>query len=236
MKSYYWCLIFCLFSSVSNGQIEGTQIWGDYTLNYPFSSIYVMKYNGAYKTAFGSEDWKSIDSRVIVERAFGSHTDVHISGFVSYKKQTATYNTLEFRPTLGVRYHINPNRRNPVRIFLRYEWRHVQDLEDKEWTNTNRLRLRPELLVPINGSNIRDDKLWYGKADVEWFANLDQDQEERFANRFRTRLGIGYRRNYSWRFEFIYILQQARDTIEEEFKGSDNIFFFRVKQYLRKSK
>jgi len=213
-----------------------TQIWADYSLNYPFSSIYKMRYNGAYKTAFGNEHWKSIDNSFMVERAFGSNTDISLLGLVSYKKQTETYSTLELRPTLGVRYHINPNRRNLIRVFLRYEWRHVKDLEDDDWSQTNRLRIRPELQVPVNKSTMRDDNLWYGMADVEWFANIDEDQEERFANRFRTRLGFGYRLNYSFRFEFIYVLQQARDTIEEEFKGSDNIFYFRVKQYLRKSK
>ncbi len=235
MKNSWWFILcFCCHSTF--GQSVGVQMWGDYTLNYPFSSVYNMKYNGAYKTAFGSKDWKSIDNSFSVERAFGSNTDVSFSGLVSYKKQTETYNTLELRPSLGVRYHINPNKRTLVRVFVRYEFRHVKDLEDEEWTQTNRLRLRPELHIPINRPTIRDDNLWYGMTDVEWFATLDKDQEERFANRFRTRVGIGYRLSYSFRFEFMYVIQQSRDTIEEDFKHSDNIFFFRVKQYLRKSK
>ena len=218
------------------GQSAGTQVWGDYTLNYPFSSVYVMKYNGAYKTAFDSSSWKSIDNSFLIERAFGSRTDVSLSGLVSYKKQTETYSTLELRPTLGVQYHITPHRRVLIRLYVRFEHRHLKDLEDDDWTQTNRLRIRPEMLIPINRKLYHEDKLWYGIMDAEWFATLDGDQEERFANRFRTRLGVGYRLNYSWRFEFVYALQQSKDTIEEEFKGSDHIFRFRVKQYLRKNK
>ncbi len=51
------------------------------------------------------------------------------------------------------------------------------------------------------------DKLWYSLLDAEAFIVMDQDVEERFANRFRIRTGIGYRINYGLRLEFMYTLQ-----------------------------
>lgn len=59
---------------------------------------------------------------------------------------------------------------------------------------------------------------------------------ERFANRFRARAGIGYRLAYTSRFEFIYMIQQSKGGLSEEFSSSDNIFRFRYKHYLRKDK
>jgi hypothetical protein len=80
------------------------------------------------------------------------------------------------------------------------------------------------------------DKLWYAIVDGESFIVLDQDVNERFANRFRLRAGIGYRISYSFRVEFVYTLQQSKNTIEGDFSTTDNIFRFRLKQYLRKTK
>lgn len=69
---------------------------------------------------------------------------------------------------------------------------------------------------------------------MEWFFTTDDDVNERFANRFRWRVGGGYRLNYGFRFEFLYMMQQSKDVIDGDFESSDNIFRFRVKQYLRK--
>ena len=231
-----WCILLCFCFNSSFGQSVGAQVWGEYFLNFPFATVYNMEYNGTYSTVFGSPKWRAIDNSFTVERAFGAYMDVSLTGLVSYTDQTDTYSTLELRPTLGIHYHIIPHRRVSTRLFVRYEQRHVKDLEDEEWTQTNRIRIRPELLIPFNRKLFSADKLWYGMVDVEWFATLDGDQEERFANRFRTRMGVGYRLNYSLRFEFVYVLQQSKDTIDEEFKHADSIFRIRLKQYLRKGK
>lgn len=229
-----WCVLLVISSGASFGQSIGTQAWGEYFLNFPFSTVYNMKYKGSYSTEFGASGWRAIDNSLSVERAFGSNTDVSLTGLVSYTDQSDTYSTLELRPTVGVRYHIRPDRRVHTRIYLRYENRHFKNLEEGDWTQTNRLRIRPELLYTFQRKSYHDDDIWYGIMDIEWFATLDGDQEERFANRFRTRLGLGYRHNYSFRFELIYALQQSRNTIEEEFIRSNHILYFRLKQYLRK--
>lgn len=59
--------------------------------------------------------------------------------------------------------------------------------------------------------------MWHG------FLKSD-DVEERFANRFRWRIGAGYRLSYNLRFEFLYMLQQSKNTIDDNFESSDNFF------------
>jgi hypothetical protein len=78
--------------------------------------------------------------------------------------------------------------------------------------------------------------LWYLIADVEAFLPIDQQVNERFANRYRIRLGPGFRLNYTWRFEFLYTLQQSYNTLAGDFSTTDNLFRFRVKHYLHKAK
>jgi hypothetical protein len=80
------------------------------------------------------------------------------------------------------------------------------------------------------------DKLLYSILDGESFIVMDQNVKERFANRYRVRAGIGYRINYNLRFEFVYTLQESRNTIEGDFDTTDHIFRLRLKHYINRAK
>ena len=67
-------------------------------------------------------------------------------------------------------------------------------------------------------------------TDWEWFIPLDA-HEERFANKQRIRAGLGWRRNFHWRFEALYIWTRSRNTIEDGFTTSDNAINIRVKKF-----
>jgi hypothetical protein len=97
--------------------------------------------------------------------------------------------------------------------------------------------IRAESILPINKPSMHaGDKLWYGLLDAEVFVVMDKDVKERFANRFRARCGIGYRISYTLRLEFVYTLQQSKNAIEGDANTTGNIYRFRVKQYLNKTK
>ena len=88
----------------------------------------------------------------------------------------------------------------------------------------------------INGPNLFTNKLWYALADYEEFIVLDQQLAERYANRRRARLGLGYRLSYKHRFELSYTLQKSRNEIEGDFKSSDNVIQFKYKMFLNPAK
>ena len=92
-----------------------------------------------------------------------------------------------------------------------------------------RVRNRLEFLVPLNKERLSDDGARYLLADWEWFAPVDEPNE-RFANKQRIRAGLGYRRSFKWRFEFLYMWTRSRNTIDEGFSTSDNIIDLRVKR------
>jgi len=78
-------------------------------------------------------------------------------------------------------------------------------------------------------ASITDDGAGYWLADWEWFIPLD-DAEEQFANRQRIRGGIGYRRNFNWRYELLYIWTRSRNTIDTGFSTNENSIDIRVKR------
>ena len=230
MRNTLWIILIYCFNPLY-AQENDIQKWVDYTLEYPIATHYTLKYNGAYKTTGWKGDWRAIENSLSVERNIGDKITINFLALIAFNKQTEDYSTLELRPSLGLRYYFRPIRRYYLSFYTQYESRHVENLEDDSWTQTHRLRLRPELKIPFNRKILNDNKLWYAISEVEWFANLGE-QEEFFANRFRISAGIGYRHNDAWRFELVYVWQLSKNTIDDEFNGSSNILRFRVKNYL----
>lgn len=204
-------------------------------LNYPFANSFNLENALAYSTLIGTPKWRALDYSATLEWSLNQHIDIIGQGVLSYTQQTESYNTLELRPVLGTRLYFTPNKRIQTRLLLRLEQRNFKNLETNEWDQVYRPRARAEMIVPISKKSYYEDKLWYAITDFEWLVKTD-DVAERFANRFRWRIGGGYRFTYNLRVEFLYMLQQSKDAIDGSFETSDNIFRFRVKQYLRKSK
>jgi hypothetical protein len=234
-KRLFALLLVCFTSLSAKAQSTNEQIWLEYMLNYPFANSFNLENAFNYSTLVGTPKWRALDYSAALEWSINQHVDIIGQAVISYTQQTESYNTLELRPILGTRLYFTPNKRIQTRLLLRIEQRNFEDLDTKTWTQTWRPRARAEMIVPINKDSYFQDKLWYAITDLEWLFNIE-DVDERFANRFRWRIGAGYRLNYNYRFEFIYMLQQSRAAIDGDFETSDNIFRFRVKHYLRKTK
>jgi hypothetical protein len=221
-----------IYSNVLQAQTN-EQAWFEYMLNVPFANSFNVENAFTYSTLLGQPKWKAFDYNATLEYSLGPHVDLLGSTLVSYTAQTEAYNTLELRPMLGTKIYFTPNKRIQTRLLLRLEQRNFQNGDTKEWESVMRPRVRAEVAIPINHDSYFSDNLWYAIADAEGLF-VNTDVEERFANRFRLRVGAGYRLNYSFRFEVIYMNQQSRNGIDELFSSSDNIIRIRLKHFLSK--
>lgn len=232
-------LIFMSFlivgSSSLHGQSVNEQVWFEYMGNYSFANSFNFEGALTYNTVLSSPGWKDYGFSGTTEWSINQFIEPLAAISVAYTNQTDSYNTFEIRPVIGSRFYLTPDRRVQVRLLARLEQRNFKNLETGEWTQAYRPRLRGEFIIPITKDSYFKDNLWYAIVDGELIYTTN-DVKERFANRLRMRTGIGYRLNYSLRFEFIYMLQQSRDGIDDQFTSTDNIFRFRLKHYLRKSK
>jgi len=236
MLRYFKILLSLTFSFICCTLYAQTnqQLWFEYMLNYPFANSYNLENSFTYSTVAGQPKWRAFDYNGTIEYSLSQHVDLLGAGSVSYTQQTESENTLELRPQLGTKIHFTPNRRVQTRLLLRVEQRNFKNLETNNWEQVVRPRVRGEVIIPVNQNSIYRDNLWYAMIDAEYLLT-DTDVQERFANRFRLRVGAGYRLTYSLRFELLYMYQQSRDGIDEAFSSSDNILRIRFKQYLRKS-
>jgi hypothetical protein len=92
-----------------------------------------------------------------------------------------------------------------------------------------RYRNRLETLFPLNRRRVTDNGALYVSADAEWFWTR-QSPPERFANKQRVRAGVGYRRNYAWRVEALYVWDRSRESAHSAFTTNADAIDIRVRR------
>jgi hypothetical protein len=223
-----------------------TQLWGNLTFNWVKSDRLVYELDFEPKALLaapeGEPDWRNLDVTPDVEYSLRPWLDLVAETTIGWTKQTDDVNSTELTPRVGASFHLfsraqqfrvveqAPRRRIVVRDLVRIESRNFfYSGGDTDSDSTVRFRNRLEFLVPLNKERITDDGARNFLADWEWFVPLD-DTDERFSNRQRIRTGLGYRRNFTWRYELLYIWTRSRNTIDEEFTTNENMINIRVKR------
>lgn len=231
-KKIFSLLIAILFPCMIRAQ-QHEQLWLDFQLSYPFANRYLLENTTSYQTVLSKEGkWRSFAISPTFEYTLFTRLDLLFEIPMAYTNQTEEASSYEVTPITGVRFYITQNRRFDTRILWRYQVRAFRQIEAEDWDVSNRTRLRGELYFCLNGPNLFTDKLWYLLGDYEEFFVLDQQVEERFANRRRARIGVGYRLSYKHRFDLSYTWQSSRNEIEGDFVSNDNVIQLKYKLYL----
>jgi len=228
--------ILTLFFSHQSVRAQHQQLWFDHQIDYPFANSFLFEMTTSYQTLLSDEDkWRSFNISPSLEYRLFVALDLQAAISFAYTVQKSNYNSFESCPYVGAIVHITQNKRINTRLNLRLEERLFKNLEDDVWDNSTRLRIKAEGTISINGPNLYKDKLWYAIIDYEEFIVMDEQLDERFANRRRGRLGVGYRLSYRDRFELIYTLQSSRNEIDGDFIRNDNILQLKYKMYFNPS-
>lgn len=227
-----------LFVCITPGNAQRSeQLWLEYQVSYPFANKYLLENTTTYQTSLKKKDkWRSISINPAFEYTMLTWIDLLSEIGMSYTHQKEGSNSFEISPIVGARFHITQNKRLSTRILWRYQVRSFKQVEDDDWDVSNRTRIKAEAWFTLNGPNLFTDNLWYTFLDYEEFIVLDQQLDERYANRRRARVGIGYRLNYKHRFDLGYTIQSSRNEIEGEFINNDNVLQFKYKMYLNPAK
>jgi hypothetical protein len=229
--------VFLSLISIPVAAQSDEQVWLDFQLSYPFGGRYLLENTTSYQTLLSKDDqWRSFSLSPTFEYSILRRLDLLSEVSVSYTLQQEGYNSWDIMPMVGARFFITQNKRIDTRLVLRYQTRYFHQVEGGDWDISNRTRIRAEILAALNGPNLFLDKLWSVLADYEEFIVLDQQVNERYANRRRARVGLGYRLSYKHRFELSYTLQSSRNEIEGNFVSSDNVIQFKYKLYLNPAK
>lgn len=213
---------------------QSTQLWWDY-MGYPLnSSDWDYEINPGFNHLLGEDGWFDfyVNNTVTYQKLqwllFDGSLELH------YTKDEEYYNSIEVRPWVmtSVRWltegeHLNLY--NPY-FAVMFEYRNI--FYDNEELNEHkfRMRLRAGGKFTINSKKMAVGTL-YIPFRGEYFVDLGSSVTEKFADRHRIMIGLGYIFNSAIRTEVVYYLQGSRNTYEDKFTETDNIFQFLVRHY-----
>jgi hypothetical protein len=230
-----WLGLCCLAQDAFAQQRINLQLWQDCVVDRPFGkrNQFLFETEFSYQTVLTSDNkWRSFNATPDIEWSVFRRLDLIGALAIAYTQQNDTTNTFELRPIAGARWYFTPGWRIETRMLIRFEYRNNYVIDTKQWESEGRTRIRAEFLVPINKKRYSADHMAYALADGELFFPFKNEVSERYSNRFRARIGLGYRLNYNWRAEAIYTLQRSRNEIGDSFGTVDNILRLRLKIFL----
>jgi hypothetical protein len=237
IQRVFWSFFLVLIGHCAAAQ-QSNQLWLEYQLDFPFANSYLLEFVPTYQTVLNSEPdgkWWSTGLSSTFEYSITPSIDLTGEIPISYTRQQEDLTSFEVSPIFGARFHITQNRRVSLRFVPRYQLRNFYSSEPDMWEHTNRLRLRGEAWISINKPNLFADNLLYSFVDYEEFIVVDYDVNERYANRRRARIGLGYRLNYRHRIDLAYTFQVSRNSITNDFYSDDGIIQVKYKMYFNPS-
>jgi hypothetical protein len=220
---------------------RSTQLWLAYQAFRPLNNKRLVLHFEGRTNGPGDDAWASIDGRTRVDFYPLPWLDVYPEALLRYTEETQDLDSFQATLRGGVRFKVPstqevfnfervPLQRFDFGVLLRLEWRNFfysGGETDSSW----RGRIRAEAKFPLNHKSMGEDKTVYVRGDAEAFIPLGDESPETFANRWRFRLGGGYRITFTWRVEALGIWQQSRNTLEEDFKTTEFMLSLRLRHY-----
>ena len=185
----------------------------------------------------GDPGWWTFDVIPSFEYTRGAWLDVVTEVLVGRTRQTDDLDSVEVTPRIGLRLHFlsnlrdalekerAPKRRLVLRDLARIEWRNLYYSADTSDSSTLRFRNRIELQWALNRARTSENGAVYLQADDEWFWPLDDSAtpDERYANKERIRMGLGYRHTSAWRYEGFFVINRSRKSANDPFATADYV-------------
>lgn len=227
------------------------QIWANYIVGLPQSEKLYLEVDAevARQVSGSSNPWGYIYGTGLAEYYPNKWIDLTGELVTGYTKQDRDENSVEATVRLGIRFHFLKQiyssnylkRWRPERLSgSRVSFANLARIEQRNFWYSGKLpnsqdlrfRNRIELKLALNRESLGEDGVWYLIADQEWFVPLnDNEAPERFATKTRTRLGLGYRRSYQWRFDALAMRDDTRDTLEGEIRTDALMIDLRLHWY-----
>jgi len=210
------------------------QAWYDFEFDYLINPKLLLQAELGPKVLLSGEGsgWNSVDFSPGLEYSAANWVDLLFYVPLSYTVQAEGINTFEMRGSVGARFIYRPQPRLVLRnrTLLEYRNLHYQSTDSTEVST--RFRTRIEARYALNRPSYSSERMLYGITDLEAFINFGAAPDERFLNRVRFRVGLGYRFTHFWSAEGIYTLQSSKNTLAAgEPSSVDNILRLRLVHY-----
>ena len=211
-----------------------TQLWLFWHHNHALRPR--LNYIGdiGYKQEIPYDNWTRLNFKPGLQWSVGSFVDLNSGLGLYYTIQKIIPNSVELRSWQGIKIHWPNLGRFSFDHYARIEQRFNHSIGIIEpWSFALRSRYRLNVVFPLNHPGIIDKTL-YMRINTEFFWYIGKSITERFVNKNRYCMGIGYRFNKKLRFEIYYLAEQSRAFSEEGFKVNSHIIQFSIRTIILK--
>ncbi len=208
-----------------------TQVWLNFTPGWSKGPRWYLELDVEPKwQVSGGEKWRNLDLTPLVEHYPADWVDLLAEAPIGNTRQKDGLDTFELSLRLGAKFHLFgkaarhrgsipvlrherlPLTRVGIATLVRLEHRSFFYSDDTPDKHSWRARLRLEGRLALNHARLAQDRTLYAIGDVEYFQPLGEGVEERYVNKLRVRLGLGYRPSSRTRLEAIYVRDWNRDS------------------------
>jgi len=207
-------------------------LWLDFIINWRFTPHLRFFADNYYRTVVtGAPDQRMIGTRPELAWSALGWMQVMAGANIRYTDASDGLNSWELRPYVGVQFIADRFEKFVLMNYTRLEYRKFLYTGSDSTSSSWRLRSRFEAAVLIRGERFGDAGSWDIIGDAEFFLDLTEAVDERFADRLRFRFGVGHVRTRNWHFDGFYVLQFSRDTQTSGVTSIDNYIRLRVKWF-----
>ena len=202
------------------------QVWADATAQRVATERLRYEINAEPKTELTT--WVSFESTPHTSYAVTPWLDVIGEVDVETDNEGERANAVTVTPRVGAQLHAfsriigvhgnttgaglepRPVRRLDLRSLMRFE--RLMRVSGGDTAGEWKIRDRFSAAYPLNRMKTTEDGAIYVTSDIEAFVRLDTPVKGGHLSQLRIRSGLGYRRNFAWRFETLYVVNARRNN------------------------
>jgi len=227
----FWLFIFTWILTVNAQDDIDHQIWTDVVPSKSISDLVVFVGDVGARWSVKNQDWAAIHTRPTIQYDWKPRVRLYSGIWFFYSYNEGSSNTMEIRPWQGIKFNWPQVRDFKFDNFFRLEERFTYYIDSDTTAFSLRFRYRLEIKSP-DYTIESIGQTFYFLGSVEIFESIGKEIQEKFINKNRVLLGLGYYISNKWQAEVHFIRQDSRNGSDEEFHTTEYIFRFRLKTNL----
>ncbi len=224
-------LLFALIMTCAAQDDTDVQIWTDILPKKSINEVVTFLGDAGFRWSVKYKDWAAIHIRPTLQYDWKPRVRLYGGIWFFYSYNEGASRTMEIRPWQGIKFNWPEVGTYKFDHFFRLEERFTHYIDSDTTQFALRFRYRLEIKSP-NYTIESIDQTFYFLGSIEIFENIGRGIQEKFVNKNRVLLGLGYYISKKWQAELHFIRQNSRNGSDEGFETTEYIFRFRLRTNL----
>ena len=226
-------LITQLWVVTAHGQDDNTdlQTWMDLRTIYDINEKWTYDGNYGLRGIISGEEWRRYYIHPSIIHYYKINLRFRGGMRFIFTEEYTTVNTFEIRPWQGISMNWPQTSYFTINNYFRLEERFTFYSNNQNLDFVFRLRYRIQAKTPTIKLVAIDQQIYF-LANFEIFGNMGEAITEKYVNRTRFSLGMGFYFSNLWWIELVYARQGSRRNTEDGFNSLEHLVRFRLRYKL----